>query len=112
MRFTGLRPIEKNGLKGFGFSIQFTDQGEGNGLALPVETATEKQAACSDRPDQFISQVNPSEPAERAGEAVLLPSSPATLSNPRPQTSRGSSLPDAQTAGEGVPASQLSYSGA
>jgi hypothetical protein len=46
MRFTGLRPIERNGLKGFGFSIQFTDQSRGNGPALPVGTATEKQAAC------------------------------------------------------------------
>jgi hypothetical protein len=91
-----------------------SNQGEGNGLALPVLSATEKQRACGNGPDQSSSQVPSSQPAEPAGEVSLLQAqtSPATPLNPRPQTSRGSSLPDAQTASAGDTAASLSYSGA
>jgi hypothetical protein len=100
--------------KGFGFSIQFTDQSRGNGPALPVLSATEKQRACGNGPDQSSSQVPSSQPAEPAGEVFLLQAqaSPATPLNPRTMISRGSSLPDAQTASAGDTATSLSYSGA
>jgi hypothetical protein len=82
----------------------------GNGPLAPVLSATEKQRACGNGPDQSSSQVPSSQPAEPAGEVFLLQTSPATPLNPRPMISRGSSLTDAQAASAGDTAASLSYS--
>jgi hypothetical protein len=92
--------------------IANSHQSRGNGPALPVLSATEKQRACGNGPDPFETpaDVLPQQ-VDRAGEVIFLPASPATPLNPRPMISRGSSLTDVQTASAGDAASSLSYSG-
>ena len=61
-----------------GYAI--TRQIRGNGPDLPDETATEKQAACMSRSEEFEKPAGPSRPVTAAGADTLLPSVPATHS--------------------------------
>lgn len=80
IRSTGIRPIERNGLRGFGLTItiEHTEQREVMD-PVAVEASTDKQAAGLSRPAHSHSQAAPQAPADSAGEAPSSsPASPAT----------------------------------
>lgn len=70
IRSTGIRPIERNGLRGFGLTITIENTEQREVMdPVAVEAATEKQAAGTSRPTLFNSPGTPLAKANSAGEA-------------------------------------------
>lgn len=105
IRSTGIRPIERNGLKGFGLTLTIDNTNPRGGetpAMIPVETATETQKRLLVSTDPLNSQVS-SVPAD-------APERPSPSQGARASHSTGATVEAETTTSQAVSATHSTWS--